>query len=172
MVKPTLIALGLLAAFILSAIFVPADPLTEILSAGVFIASCFGLWRWTPAAWRNFASGANTETAWGLIGVVVLLLALAIQRVYSVFYIALDRPEALTVLHVSPFITYLVLIALVLFIAATKFQGEHPTKITGLLAAVIAFFGVLLSSALPYFVAKFVALGAVLAKIGVIVIPH
>lgn len=165
MARPILVSLGLIAIFVLTALFIPADPMTEILSAGVFIASCFGLWRWAPAAWRNFISGARTETAWGLIGVVVLLTALAVQRAYSVLYIALDRPDSFTLLHVSPFITYMVLVALVLFIAATKFQDERPTRITGVIAAGIAFFGVLLSAAGPMVVAKLSVIGTALTKV-------
>lgn len=149
MLRPILITLGLIAGFVLCSLFIVADTLTEILSAGVFIASCFGLWRWMPAAWRNYREGAATETAWGLIGIVVLLLALAAQRVYSVVYIQLDRPEAFQLLHVSPFITYMVLVALILFIAATKFPGEKPTRLSGSIAAIITFVGVLLSAAGP-----------------------
>jgi hypothetical protein len=145
MFRSILFALAGLTAFSLPALFIKPDDMTEILSAGLFIACLVGLWRWGPAAVRAIVSGSKTQESWGIIGVCGLLLALAMQRVYSVAYLNLDRPEWMQVLHISPFITYMMLVSVVLFISATTFPGEKPTGLGGIAAAFIAFVGVMVS---------------------------
>jgi hypothetical protein len=143
-----------MVVFSVPALFIDPDNMTEILSAGLFIACLVGIWRWGPAAVRVALSGAKTRESWGIIAVVGLLFSLAVQRVYSVVFINFDRPEWLTTLHISPFITYMMMIAVVLFISATTFPGEKPTRLGGIAAAIIAFVGVLASHFGPMVLAK------------------
>lgn len=147
-----------LLAFVLPAFFIEPDSMTEFLSAGLFIACGFGIYRWGAAAGRVFAKGSRTRESWGILAVVGLLGALAAQRVYSVAYIQMGRPEWMQLLHISPFITYVMLISVVLFILATTFEGERPSPLGGIAAAIIAFVGVLASHFGPMLLTKLGAL--------------
>lgn len=160
--KPILITLSLILAFIATAFFIPPDPMNEVLSGGVFIAAGFGLYRWGPAAWRNYIAGAKDETAWGLIGLVLLLVSLSLQRVYSTVYINLGRPDYLMTLHIAPFLVYTTLIALVLFVAATSFPGERPNRINTLVAAIVSVLGISFSTIGPTLIGK---IGLLMSKL-------
>lgn len=172
MIRSSLITLSIFVVFIVTAFFFPPDAMNEVLSAAVFVAASFGIYRWGGAAWRVFASGARTEESWGILGLVIILIAEALRRVYSVFYLYMDRPDWMNELHIAPGLTAGTLIGIFLLVIATRFAGEKPSNLPGVLAAVIATFGVLMSTALPYFVAKMAALYTVLSKIGVVIIPH
>lgn len=152
MTKPILIVLCLIAIFTVAAFFIPADGMTQILSGGILIAAIVGVWRWGGAAVRVFVRGARNEESWGILGIVTLLGAIIASRVYSIIYIGLDRPEAFLTLYINPFIQYSTLIALSLFIVATRFSDERPNKLGSGLTALIAFFGVLLTAGGPLFV--------------------
>jgi hypothetical protein len=154
MFRSFLFVISALVVFSVPALLIPPDDMTEILSAGLFIACLFGIWRWGPAAVRAIMDGAKTRESWGIIAIVGLLSALAMQRVYSVVFINLERPVWMTTLHISPFITYLMMIAVVLFISATTFPGEKPTKLGGVAAAFIAFVGVVASHLGPSLLGK------------------
>lgn len=159
MVKSFTITLVLLLAFALTSLLIPADTLTEMLSVAVLIAAFWGLARWGGAGLRAYMRGAETVEAQGVLGVTLLLLAIIAQRVYSFLYLRFERPEIWQTLHILPFIAYVSLIALVLFINATKYPGEHSTPLTGTAVAVITFLAVMLSSIGPIIVAK---LGAIM----------
>lgn len=172
MTRSLLITASIFLAFVSIAFFVPPDPMNEVLSAAVFVAAAFGMYRWAPAALRVFASGARTEESWGILGLVIILLTEALRRVYSVFYLQLNRPDWMDALHIAPGLTASTLVGIFLLVLATKFDGEKPSKLPGTLAAVIAFLGVMLSSALPYFIAKFILIWTAIGKLGVIFLPH
>jgi hypothetical protein len=165
MIRAVAITLASIVAFVGVALFVPADAMTETLSVAVLIAAAWGLTRWGMAAVRAYARGARTVEEQGVIGIVLLLLAIIAQRVYSFLYLQFDRPEAWQALHISPFIVYTSLIALVLFIAATRYEGERPTGIGGFAAAAIAFLAVMFSSIGPFIVSKLGAIVSVLVHV-------
>ncbi len=142
------------AVFSVPALLIPPDSMTEILSAGLLIACGFGIYRWGAAAFRGIRDGARTKESWGILAIVLLLGAMAAQRIYSVVYLNLDRPVWMQQLHISPFIVYVMLIAVVLFSASTTFPGERPTRMGGVAAAVIAFVGVLGSHLGPLALSK------------------
>lgn len=171
MTRVLFITMALFLAFIGAALFITADAMTEALSAAVFIAAGLGIYRWGSAAWRVYFRGALTTESWGILGIVLFLFAEASSRVYTVAYINLDRPEYLQLLHISPFIVYAKLIALGLFIAATKFEGEKPTKLGTFAAAAVAFFGLMLTTIGPLVGAKVAAFIAGLCK-ALWVFPH
>lgn len=163
--------------FGLVSLILPADPLLEIISAGIFVAAVIGIWRWGPAAFRVYfprkdKPKPDRETSLGLLGLVLWLFSEAGKRVYAVYYIQLDRPEWMQVLHISAGLNAITLIGLVLVIAATRWPGEKPSKLPGAMASIVAFFGVLLSAALPYFAAKFTILMEVIGRVGAFLLPH
>lgn len=148
---------ALIAVFVAISLFVPSDTMNEALRAGVFVAACWGIMRWGPAAWRVYFRGAQTTESWGILGIALFLSAEAAQSVYAVVYLNLDRPEWMQLLHVSPFLVYVKLIALSLFIAATRFPGEKPSKVGTVGAALLAFLGLMLTATGP-------KIGAIVAR--------
>lgn len=162
MTKSLGIAFVCLLIFVAISLFIPPDNMTEVLSAGVTVAAGYGLYRWGPAALRAFARGAKTAEEQGVIGVTLLLASIIAMRIYSVVYINLGRPEYLQLLHISPFIVYVTLIALILFIAATRYEGEKPTRLGSVAAALVAFMAVGFSSLGPFIASK---LGAIISLI-------
>lgn len=166
------LTLGLILLFILLSLFLPADVLVSVLSAGIFIAAAVGVARWGPAAWRvYFPAGGDPpdkETRYGVLGLVLWLLSEGGKRIYSVTVIQLNRPDWVNDLYISAFLNAMTFAGLVLVIMATAFPGERPARVPPAVLAVLALVGVLLSYALPMLIAKAVLFGAMLAKIGVI----
>lgn len=162
--KPFLVTLGALLAFIATALFVDPDTMTEVLSIAVLFAAAWGLVRWGAAAGRAYVRGASTVEEQGVIGIVLLLFSIIVSRVYSVTYLALDRPLYLQVLHIAPFLVYMTFVALILFISATRYEGERPTRLGGAIAGIIAFIAVMFSPLWPIIVAKLGALVSILLR--------
>lgn len=149
----TLTAL-LLAMFFAAALFIPADTMKEPLSAAVFILAGIAVMRWGPAGWRLYFSGASTAPSWGILGVVLFMVAEAAANLYTLIFLTLDRPDYMQVLHVSPFISYVKLVAMGLFIAATNFEGERPSRVGAAAGATLAAFGLLLTALGPIAAAR------------------
>lgn len=164
MIRAPLITVAGVTAFVVPAFFIDADTMNETLSAGLLIAAAFGVVRWGAAAWRVYWRGAVEERDWGILAIVGLLISLAAQRVLAVITINLDRPVWLRELHLSPFLTYSLLVCCVLLIAATRFDGEKPSRMDNVTAGLIAFLGVLMSAAGPYIISKLSALSSVLSR--------
>ncbi len=154
MIRPILVTIAAIVLFLVSAVFIDPDTMNEGLSVAVGFAAAWGLVRWSGAAVRAYARGARTVEEQGVIGMVLLLGAIIAGRVYTATYLWLERPDAWQLLHISAFITYAFLGALMLFISATRFEGERPTRLGGIAATVIAFLAVFLSPMWPIIVAK------------------
>lgn len=167
------LTVGLILLFILLALFISADVMVSILSAGIFIAAAIGVARWGPAAWRvYFPSKAyptpDKETRYGVLGLVLWLLSEGGKRIYSVTVIGLSRPDWVNDLYISAFLNGLTFAGLVLVIMATAFPDEKPARVPPTILALLAFLGVLISYALPMVIAKLVMVAAALAKIGIV----
>lgn len=145
---------GLLFLFILLSLFIPADTMVGIFSAGVFCAAAIGAARWGPAAWRVYFPRDDIdlptkETRYGVLGLVLWLVSEAGKRIYSVAVISLDRPAWIYDLYISAFLNAMTLAGLVLVIMATSWPGERPAKVPPTLMAALTFLAVLVSYALP-----------------------
>lgn len=165
MTKPLLVTLGAILVFIGTSLFIDSDTMNEILSVAVVFAAGWGLVRWGGASVRAFLRGGSTVEEQGVIGVVLLLSSIIASRVYTSIYLWLGRPPAWQTLHISAFITYATLGSLILFISATRYAGERPTRLGGIAATVIAFLAVLVSPLWPILIAKLGALLSVLLRV-------
>ncbi len=166
---------GLIVLFVLLSLFIPADTMVGILSAGIFIAAAIGVARWGPAAWRVYFPSRSypmpdKETRYGVLGLVLWLLSEGGKRIYSVTVIGLRRPDWINDLYISAFLNGLTFAGLVLVIMATTFPDEKPARIPPTMMALLAFVGVLISYALPTIITKLIVLGEALARIGIVAI--
>lgn len=153
--------------FVLTSVFVDPDTLNEVLSAALFIACGVGVLRWGPASWRVFWSTERPSmAAVGVMAMVLWLTGTMLGRIYTVLYLNLGRPVWMQVLHISPAITFIILCAVLLFIAVTRFDGEKPTRLGGVATGLFTLIGVLFSTAGPAIIAKMgTFLGALFARI-------
>lgn len=169
------LTVGLILLFVVLSLFIPADVLVSILSAGIFVAAAIGVARWGPAAWRVYfplrgLPAPDRETRYGVLGLVLWLLSEGGKRIYSVTVIGLSRPDWVNDLYISAFLNGMTFAGLVLVIMATSFPDEKPAKVPPTVLALLAFLGVLISYALPALIAKVIMLGAMLAKLGVVAV--
>lgn len=155
MIRTLLVTLGLVAAFALPAIYFTPDQFREWLSYGLIVAACIGLLRWLPAATRVYVERAGERSSLGILGVVVVLASICFWQVYAVYNIRADRPDWLLQTHIFNAIVYLMLIGVVLFVTASKFHGETPTRAGKTATAIIATLGLFFTSAGPM-VLKFI----------------
>lgn len=146
MIKTILVTAGILLAFLVPASVFTADQLREWLSYGLIVACVIGIARWLPAAWEVFTQRAGERSSLGIIGVVVLLAAIAANQIYAVSFLKLDRPTWLRETQTLNTIVYVMLIGAVLFVTVTRFDGEKPTRTSRLFTAAIAFIGLLFTS--------------------------
>lgn len=167
------ITVGLILLFIILSLFISADVLVSILSAGIFVAAAVGVARWGPAAWRVYfpvrgLPPPDRETRYGVLGLVLWLLSEGGKRIYSVTVIGLSRPDWVNDLYISAFLNGMTFAGLVLVIMATSFPDEKPAKVPPTVLALLAFLGVLISYALPTIIAKLILFGTVVLKIGIV----
>ncbi len=145
MIRTLAITLGLVAGFIGPAYFLEPDRLREILSALLIVLCLIGLVRWGPAAFEVYSKRAGERASMGILGVVVLLAAIAMNQAFVITNIRFnpDRPPTT---HLLNAIIYLLLIGTALFVTATRFEGERPTRVGRSMMALIAVIGLLFTS--------------------------
>lgn len=163
--RALLVSIIALVLFWVPAIFIQPDSMLAIVSAGLFVASIWGVFRWGGAAWRVIRRGATKESDQGILAIVILLIALALQRVYSVVFVTLDRPLYLQNSHVNGFLAYLLLIGCVLLIASTRYEGEKPSQLGATTAGIAAILSVLIAHSGPWLVTKVVGIISALPRL-------
>lgn len=146
MLRSISITLGALALFVLVTFLVSPDTLTQYLSVAVFVAAGFAVLRWGGAAARVFAKGSRDTTAWGVLGLVLMLLAEEGRRIFSIVYLQLGRPEWMIVVPITPFLVYLTFAGILLIILATRIDGERPAQFPTIVTAILVFVCLMLSS--------------------------
>lgn len=166
-----------IALFAVLASFIPPDPLTEGLSAAIFIAAAIGITRWGPAAWRVYFPPKNdaqdSTTSLGILGLVLWLISESLRRIYSIIVIQMHRPDWVSEVHVSSALNAVVFVGICLVILATRFEGEKPSRMSGIAMAVITFTGVMLSALGPWIIGHLITpIIGFLGKIGMSMITH
>jgi DMSO reductase anchor subunit len=151
----------LFIAFSLVALVIPPDPLSIGLRVLLVLACIIGVYRWGPTALRVYRNGASEPHEQGILAVVVLLLGLAANQVYSAVYVALDRPEWVSQYHFSGFLVFLILIGVVLFTVSTRLEGEKHSPLVGIGLAVMTAISVAVAGLWPKLVS---IVGPIIAK--------
>lgn len=169
MTRTIAVSLAILAAFWIPASFLASDAMTNILRPALFIASAYGIVRWGDAAFRVYFDRAGERSSLGILGIVLTLAGIALASVYSVVFIALERPIWLREMQISNFLTFVTFIGVCLFTVSSRYEGERPTRLSGIAAACIAGFGVLFSSLGPLVISKIVAILSAIAHMGVFI---
>ncbi len=110
--------------FAVSARLFSPDELSDATATMLALTCGLGLWRWGPTGWRVFWKGAKRTEDWGVLGLCFVLISIIVGRVYGIVYRQMERPDWLTESYWSPFSLYMLLCAVVLLVAATKYERE------------------------------------------------
>lgn len=163
MIKTIAITAVLACMFFISTILLPPDRLREVLSSGLIVACLMGVYRWGGAALEVYRKRAGERSSLGIIGVVLMLAAIAANQGYAILFVRLGRPDWLIAQNYLNAIIFVLLVAAALFVTSTRFDGEKPTPTSGAITALIAVLGIMLTS-VGGFIVKFLA-GAVQALV-------
>lgn len=149
------------AAFVIPAMFWPADTMVELASSFLMIVCGFAIWRWHRVAWRVYRQGASKPHEHGILAIYIVAWGLIFGRVFQVSYIRLQRPEWLIEIPLSASFTYILAIGMGLFVIATRVEGERPSKVLGWITAALTAVAVFASALWPHLVQH----GAKIARI-------
>lgn len=141
--------MALFLAFSLVALVVPPDPYSIALRVLLVFACVLGIYRWGRTAWRVYRNGASEPHEQGIMAIVILMMGLAANQIYSAVFIMMDRPEWLTNYHFSPFLVFISLIGVVLFIVSTRVEGEKHSPVVGAVLAALTALSVAIAGLWP-----------------------
>lgn len=108
--------------------FLPPYLQFEMLTSLLLPLGGMALWRWAPGALRNLIGPTLTPAKILTIAVATLALAAAFQSIWRLIYLWLHRPVGMTSVE-NPwagFSTYLLVIALVLYLLSTRRETDPP----------------------------------------------
>ena len=159
--KAIFVTVLLFVAFCLVALIVPPDPYSVFLRVLLVIACVLGIYRWGKTAWRVYRNGVSEPHEQGILAVVILMLGIASNQVYSAIFIAMNRPEWLTHYHFSAFLVYLSLIGVIFFIVSTRVEGEKHGPVVGAALAALTVLSVAIAGLWPKLVS---AIGPLIAR--------
>lgn len=118
---------GFVTYWVLAA-FVPGPVLKDIfdsLALGVAVTIAI---TWQGAAWRAFKEGA-TEGEWQLVIAVFLLwVVLIMQRIYSIWFTFMGRPDWITQSPIPGFMAYSIMLAGILFLTSAGLVDEERPR--------------------------------------------
>lgn len=142
------------AAFVIPAIFFPADSMVELASGFLMLVCGFAIYRWHRTAAKVYAQGASKPHEHGILAIYILAWGLVFGRVFQVSYIRLERPEWMIQIPLSASFTYILAIGMGLFVIATRVDGEKPSRLVGIVTASLTGLMVFSSALWPILVAK------------------
>ncbi len=130
MLRPGLVFAFLAAALWWAlAVLVPPSPLFELLAVVLLPLGGLALWRWARRALINLFAPRELSPAMILtIAVATFAFGCAFFAIWRLVYLWLERPQSMTSL-VNPwssFTSYIFIVALVLYLIATRRDTDPP----------------------------------------------
>lgn len=154
LLRSVLLTIAAHIVFLIPQPFLTPDQQTELWS-GILTAAClWGIWRWGKTGWRAYTEGSEEPWHYGILAIVLLLSFFIIWRLYGVLYVRNDRPVEWLQYPTTAYIVFGFTVAVVLFSAATKLDGEKPSRLMGVITAIGAALAIFLSSVWPLLVSK------------------
>lgn len=141
------------AIFVVAALTMEADQLSEVIRAVLIVACVFGILRWIAGAWSAFKTSGK-RASMGILAVVTLLTGILAISIYAVTFARLGRPSWLIELYFAPYFTAWECVGAGLFVLSSRFDGERPTKLDGPVTAVAAVIAVGLTTFGPWLLTK------------------
>ncbi len=163
MIRTLLVTAGLVAAFLIPAYFVEREVFREWLAYGLLVACFIGLVRWVPAAWTVYRKRASERPSLGILGVVVLLSSIAVWQIYTLYNLRAGEPVWHKATDIFNAIVYCLLLGAALFVFASKFDGEQPSRVGKTVAGSMAVLGLFFHSFGQVVLSK---LGAIIQALG------
>lgn len=110
-------------------LIMPSPILVETFSGLLLGISIAITLMWAPAAVTALREGAGD--GWHQLNLAIMLtwFTIAVQRIWAIVYRWMDRPDWMADSHYSAFVTYLIMLAGMLYIISPGTEsGQVPTK--------------------------------------------